>query len=266
MTTENTIAAPSWLDDPASQRRLMHLLLDTGELMLDSGAEINRVEDTLTRLGQAYGAHMNVFVIIYSIVITMSFPGDVERTMTRRILNPVNINFKRLERLNDLSRRCCASPMDLEHFSDEIALVRGEVFGSKRAFIGNMLGAFSFAVFFGGSFADGFAAAGFAILIVLLEKCLAQLCPNRIIYNLIVASVTGIAIGLFCRVFTSFHVAMVMIGDIMLLNPGVTMAGAVREMMVGNMISGQMRLTESFLWAVALAVGFMIALSLTGMG
>ena len=265
MSEEKTTAAPAWLSDEAAQRRLMHLLLDTGELMLDSGAEINRVEDTLTRLGQAYGAGMNVFVIIYSIVITMSFPGSVERTLTRRILNPVSINFKRLERLNDLSRRCCADPMDLDHFADELNLVRGELFGNKRAFIGNMLGAFSFAVFFGGSAADGLAAAGFAVLIVLLEKFLVRLCPNRIIYNLIVSSVTGIAIGLFCRAFTSFHVAMVMIGDIMLLNPGVTMVNAVREMMVGNMISGQMRLTESFLWAVALAAGFMIALTLTGM-
>ena len=54
---------------------LLHALLDLGETMLISGAEINRVEDTLIRLGMAYGARkMNVFVITSSIVITMAFP------------------------------------------------------------------------------------------------------------------------------------------------------------------------------------------------
>ena len=262
--TDTSVSIPAWLSSETDQRRLLHLILDMGELMLDSGAEINRVEDTLSRVGHAYGAQMNVFVIIYSIVITMTFPGGAERTLTRRVLNPVQINFKRLERLNDLSRRCCAQPMDLETLATELEIVRGERFGSRRAFIGNMLGAFSFAVFFGGSIADGLASAGFAVLVVLLDKAVGRLCPNRIIYNLIVSTVVGICIGVYCRIFTSFSVAMVMIGDIMLLNPGVTMVNAVREMMVGNMISGQMRLGESFMWAVSLAVGFMVAIGLTG--
>ena len=46
------------------KKRLLHLLLDLGEAMLTAGAEVNRVEDTLSRMGQAYGAEkMNVFVI-----------------------------------------------------------------------------------------------------------------------------------------------------------------------------------------------------------
>ena len=172
--TNQTVSIPAWLSSETDQRRLLHLILDMGELMLDSGAEINRVEDTLSRVGHAYGAQMNVFVIIYSIVITMTFPGGAERTLTRRVLNPVQINFKRLERLNDLSRRCCAQPMDLETLATELEIVRGERFGSRRAFIGNMLGAFSFAVFFGGSIADGLASAGFAVLVVLLDKAVGQ--------------------------------------------------------------------------------------------
>ena len=66
------------------ENRLLHLLLDMGEMLLASGAEINRVEDTLQRIGRAYGAaKMNVFVITSSIVITM------EKTMTLNLrVNP----------------------------------------------------------------------------------------------------------------------------------------------------------------------------------
>lgn len=51
---------------------LLHCFLDLGEAMLAVGADVNRVEDSLSRLGLAYGAaRMNVFVITSSIVVTM---------------------------------------------------------------------------------------------------------------------------------------------------------------------------------------------------
>ncbi len=53
---------------------------------------------------------------------------------------------------------------------------------------------------------------------------------------------------------------MVMIGDIMLLIPGVAMTNATRDMLSGDTISGVMRFVESLLWAVALALGFMAAI------
>ena len=43
--------------------------------MLTNGAEVSRVEETLNRMGHAYGAsQMNVFAITSSIVVTMVFP------------------------------------------------------------------------------------------------------------------------------------------------------------------------------------------------
>ena len=36
------------------ENRLLHLMLEMGEKLLESGAEIKRVEDTLERIGFAY--------------------------------------------------------------------------------------------------------------------------------------------------------------------------------------------------------------------
>lgn len=247
---------------PADQKRLLHLILDLGEQMLQSGAEINRVEDTLTRVGNAYGAVMNVFVIIYSIVITMTFPDHTERTQTRRVQNSMEIDFDRLERLNDLSRRCCREPMEMDELSAELQRIGQIRWHHWKSYAGNMLGAFSFAVFFGGTAADGLLSALFAVLIVVIQHTIGRICPNRIIFNLIISVVTGAGIGLVSRLLPGTNMDMIMIGDIMLLNPGVTMVNAVREMMVGNMISGQMRFAESLMLAAALAGGFMLALAI----
>ena len=58
-----------------TSKDFLHIFLDMGDALLNSGAEIFRVEDTLNRMGYACGAaQMNVFVITSSIVITMEFP------------------------------------------------------------------------------------------------------------------------------------------------------------------------------------------------
>ena len=73
---------------PAAGREdvLLQRILDIGDLMLQSGAEINRVEDTLTRLGEAYGATMDVYCIIYSIVVTMKLPDGKVLKWYQKIL------------------------------------------------------------------------------------------------------------------------------------------------------------------------------------
>ena len=58
---------------------------------------------------------------------------------------------------------------------------------------------------------------------------------------------------------------MILIGDIMLLIPGLAMINAVRNILGGNTISGLLRLTESLIWAAALAGGFMLAILIVNM-
>ena len=55
-----------------------------------------------------------------------------------------------------------------------------------------------------------------------------------------------------------------MIGDIMLLIPGIAMTNSIRDILIGDTISGIMRLIETLLWAAALALGFMISIAVIG--
>ena len=71
-----------------TSKDFLHIFLDMGDALLNSGAEIFRVEDTLNRMGYACGAaQMNVFVITSSIVITMEFPEEGARTVSVIILS-----------------------------------------------------------------------------------------------------------------------------------------------------------------------------------
>ena len=74
----------------------------------------------------------------------------------------------------------------------------------------------------------------------------------------------GVLTGICTNLIAPLHMDKIMIGYIMLLIPGLAMTNAVRNVLVGNTISGIMRLIEAVLWAAALALGFMIAMFVTG--
>lgn len=243
---------------------LVRLLLDVGEGMLCCGAEVKRVENTLTLMAVAYGAeNTDVFVITSGIVVTIKFSNGYEVTQTRRIVKTAATNLQRLDRLNTLSRRCCKEPLPLEELRRQVELSAEPV--SRRWFVvGSILAAGAFSVFFGGSIFDGVAAGIFAILICFMQLKAAPLCPNNIIFNLICAFTAGLGICLFARLLPVLSADKIMIGDIMLLIPGMAVTNSLRDMLVGDTISGIMRAVESLLWAVGIVAGFMLAIWVMG--
>ena len=114
-----------------AHERVLHELLKMGEMLLGCGAEINRVEDTMTRLGRAYGAkRVDIFVITSDIVLTVLFDDGAELTQTRRISGSPATDFAKLEALNALSRKVCAAPVSA---AVAIALHHQSVFSSRYA-------------------------------------------------------------------------------------------------------------------------------------
>lgn len=243
---------------------LLHEFLNIGEMMLRAGAEIKRVEDTIVRMGIAYGAtKMNVFVITSSIVVTMAFSDGRKVTQTRRIMEESGTDFEKLEALNKLSRICCEKTLSINELRKEIEYLNKKP-SQSQILLGSVLASGSFAIFFGGAVWDGISAAAFGLFICFLQKKIKPICPNNVIFNLLCSFLTGVGICLFSKCCPFVHADKIMIGDIMLLIPGIAMTNSVRDILVGDTISGVMRLIESLLWAGSIACGFMLAIRLIG--
>ena len=244
------------------QHVLLDCMLEMGDLLLDCGAEISRVEDTLNRMGKAYGANrVDVFAIPSLLSITLNFPETIPVTETRRISSTGSTDFYRMEKLNALSRECCREPLELTELRARLDHVAAGRKPFAVVFWGSVLGGGGFAVFFGGTVWDGLAAAIFGAGICLLQYALGRTQLNTVASNLIVSLLAGLAIGIVSGLIPLLHMDKIMIGDIMLMIPGLAMTNALRNMLVGNTISGTMRLAESLIWAAALAGGFMVALA-----
>lgn len=236
-------------------------MLDIGEAMLAAGADVHTVEYLLVKMGKAYGAYeMNVLVITAVIIVTVTMPGNFEKTFTRRIEGEGSTNFDRLEALTRLCEDCCKSPMPAREIRRNLDRIKGKPFPKVSLYLGGALSAGGFAVFFGGTYLDGIMSALIALVVCFALKHFRPLTPNTIVFNFATSLVAGLLICLVAKIVPHMSVDMAIIGVIMLLIPGVAMTNATRDMLSGDTISGVMRFVESLLWATSLALGFMSAL------
>ena len=102
--------------------RYLDLFVDIGQAMLEAGAEIHRVEDTIYRLCGAYGlGRADIFAIRSLILVTIR----ESYTDSRRIYG-IGTNMARLEELNALSRYICRERPEAAEIDSEKGRMRGE--------------------------------------------------------------------------------------------------------------------------------------------
>lgn len=249
----------------AEVSRFLCILIKMGEALQNSGAEVFRVEDTLNRIAAAYGAQeVNVFVITSSIVVTLTMPQLPPQTQTRRLRHASGNDLLMLEELNALSRRICTAPPSVEEFQRQLDAILAKHADPRLRLAGSVLAASSFAVFFGGSLWDGLLAGVIAVLVFWMERCLAPFCMNGVEFQFIASFCCGISTLLFCRIGPQLHADKILIGIIMLLIPGIMLTNSIRDILLGDIISGSLRLVEAILMAAVLALGMMAAIWLMG--
>ena len=90
-----------------NREELLNVATEAGSLLLRSGAEIYRVEESMHRIFEAYGVHDgDVFAIPSCIYVTVNTPQGAPLTRVTRILDR-QTNLDRVDRANDVCRRIC---------------------------------------------------------------------------------------------------------------------------------------------------------------
>ncbi|MGN1147666.1 MAG: threonine/serine exporter family protein [Lachnospiraceae bacterium] len=247
--------------------QLLSAILDVAEIMLESGAEVNRVEDTIERMAHAYGySRVDAYSIIYSIVVTVHDPDGNIETQTRRIHSSVT-DMRKVELCNALSRTVCREPLSLAELRGKIEDIRqAKGYPEWLLFLFYGISSAAFSGFFGGSIGDMGAAflGGLAIRTILLLG-------NRLkVQNIILTMLCSVAAGMvtvfMVRIGLGTSADKIMIGNIMLLIPGIPFTTALRDMIRGDLISGGLVLCSAVIQAIAIAVGVALVMWQTGGG
>jgi uncharacterized membrane protein YjjB (DUF3815 family) len=120
--------------------------------------------------------------------------------------------------------------------------------------LGNLLGAFGFSIFFGGTLIDGLCAGICGILIGLTDRFLGKFQTNpffRTIANSFIMTIMACIAGI---VGIADNTDTVIIGALMILVPGLIFTNAMRDIIYGDTNSGINRLVQVLLIAAAIVV------------
>lgn len=241
--------------------------MDIGEHMLTSGAEVYRVEDCIQRICRAYGAvSVDVFSITSSILLTIEFPGEYRISQTRRIVS-YTTDLERVDKLNQLSRKLCTELLDYDSYREEME----KILAHKRYGFWTELGVFaliaaSFTVFFGGSWQDGLISAIIGMVLKVSTYFSAKVNFNRVLSNLIASFLMSVLAFLAVRTGLAPSAEMIVIGNIMILIPGVLLTNSLRDMISGDTMTGILRFAEAIILALAIAGGYILAFYAVGGG
>lgn len=119
-------------------------------------------------------------------------------------------------------------------------------------------------VFFGGGWMDGCAAALSGLVLFATLQFSASLKLNSIIQTMICSAITALAVLLLVRLGIGRQPDKIMIGNIMLVIPGIQFTTALRDMINGDTISGLLNMSEAVLKAISVAMGFAVVLIVGG--
>ena len=234
--------------------------------LLVAGSEVGRTEQQISRMCQAYGMEeVEVFIITSSILVSVTNADGSHYTQSKRI-RTYHTDFYRIELLEHLCSYICKHTPSKEAilvYRDRISETvkmehrwKGTGFTYGNFCIISMV----FTWFFGGSFFDGIASflCGFFIKHTLTR--LERNVSNRFVCNVISSLAGGFTAWIFYKIGLANAIDKVIIGNIMLLIPGLATVNAFKDLVSGEMISGLLRLADALIQAIAIAIGFALIL------
>lgn len=243
---------------------LMKTAALAGELMLCSGAETYRVEDTMHHiLKTADNLEMaEVLVIMTGITATIKQKDENVISIVKRV-NSRSTNMSLIMEVNDISRRYCGEEITLEEAYKELSGLKKNIYSRLENRLGVLGICVGFAIFFGGGIRE--------MLVTLLVGLVLTGCMTigeKMQFHAFLQDVFGafgIAVSsLLLSNLVKVNLDTVIISSIMPMVPGVAITNAVRDTLQGDYLSGSARVLEAFLKAAGIAVGIAMGLLLMG--
>ena len=242
-------------DGQEQSERILNLASEAGHLLLQNGAEISRVEETMERIATYYGErNENFFVLSNGIFTTGKSYANVKF---------IPIKGARLDKvvaINQFSRDVAAGKYTLEQAEQRLEEIRRVPEKPLwEQFLGAALGSGAFCAIFGGSLLDCAAALVAGTLVYLF---LALVCAPS--WSKAHSNICGGALGtglciLFSRLGFGQHLGNMIVGTLIPLIPGVAFTNGLRDIAGEDYLAGITRLLDALMVFLCIALGVCLA-------
>ncbi|MBE6924707.1 MAG: threonine/serine exporter family protein [Ruminococcaceae bacterium] len=235
---------------------LLDLSTDLGYELAMCGAETFRIEESISRILSAYGIQAEVFAIPNCLTVSIETADGKPMTRMRRIGYHGN-DIDGVERLAGLSRKICSQKPDPVQAKIELEqLCRNKrIYPLPIYLLGSFLGAFGFAMVFGGSIIDGFCGGFCGLIVGLINHYMNRMMANQFFRTIAASFPMALVAYAMSAVGIADNPDMVTIGALMILVPGLLFTNAMRDIIFGDTNSGTNRIVQVLLIAAAIALG-----------
>jgi len=237
------------------------LLTDTallaGELMLQSGAETFRVEETITRILKTSGQERTE-AIAYATGIMMTLDGKDSGVISLVVrIGDRETNLGQVCEVNNISRMYCAGKISLEEANSRLKAIRGvRRYPDWVITLCAIVTSAAFTLLLGGGVYDCLFAAlygGIQVVCLFLNR---KVRINRFMLNMITAFFVALLTEALVLVSElPINQEVLIAGSIMPMLPGVALTNALRDTLQGDYMSGAVRTIEAIMVAVAIGIG-----------
>ncbi|WP_026893949.1 threonine/serine ThrE exporter family protein [Clostridiisalibacter paucivorans] len=243
-------------------KNLLILSILAGKIMLKSGAETYRVEDTISRICRSRKIKfVQSFVTPTGIFLSVEHEDEIFSYIKR--VKSIEIDLEKITLVNNFSRDFVNSNMSVSEGMKILDKINEKqpISNKIKYFSGGLVGAFSSALF-GGNLFDFIAAFFTSFIVVFVVKYMSKLNITYFLSNVIGSIVATLFAIVFSHIHYSTNIDMIIIGSIMPLVPGVAITNAIRDSISSEFLSGVSRTMEAIITALAIAFGVGITLNI----
>ena len=246
-----------------SETRLEHkevlaISIRAASMILENGGETYRAEETATHTAISLGAKTaTAFVTPTVVQVSYTDSKDKFHTAFRRVTRR-EVNLKKISRVNELSRRLVQRKSLAKPGQIEFVLNKIDTNADYPPFFIILMGALSglfFTLMFGGHLFDALISFCIGLILRLSLKGLEKMQFNSFIISLLSGAIVSVFVEL--TQFISFVVSpeIILTATLMQVVPGLALVNAIRDLIAGDLLSGNARLVEAVMIAVGLSVG-----------
>ena len=245
-------------------QEVLDICLTAGRLMIEGGSEMYRVEDTMLRIARNAGIE-DPRVFATPTCVFMSVDGGDLSQMKQ--IRDRNINLELVDRVNELSREFAAKKIDLPELRERIVKVaNAPSFPMWLQVVGaGILSATLMVLFMDNYDWVDFPAAAFVGAVGFWAYCeFKKYTKVRFLSELVAAMVMGLLAVILNYLDPQMIIDHILVGALMTLVPGLALTNALRDLFMGDLLSGIVRMCEATLSALALGGGVGLVLKFMG--
>ena len=241
----------------------LEIILKAGKILLSSGAEISRTEDTMNYIARAMNfKDLEAYVSNRGIFATAKKDDNTEIT---RIYNvpEVDINLSKIESVNALSRRITQKSITIEEVINELEKINTmpdySIFWRLVAYT---IGASGFSYAIGSSITDSIIAGIIGLILGVYMCTIKRILSSDVLITILGSILIALLGNLFIHFELGSNLSVILLGAMIDIVPGVPFVNAIREYSQNNYNTGITLMMGALLTCISMAVGVAVVQSL----